>query len=557
MKRTLTASARALGEIFGSGRRYRIPFFQRPYAWSSEEAGALLSDIKSAQADAADRLDETPPYFLGSMVLVSAVGDDRWMMVDGQQRLTTLTMMLSVLRDLDEDGEERLGRFVLAPDDAGRGPQASVLSPRPLDLEYFYENFQRPGATQQISEETRVDNDAQAMMLEVALNIRADLEKMRAPARIWLAEFILRCCTMVEVSAPYEDQAYKVFMVMNARGKDLRDNDLLKAEVLGHIAPQRQGLFGNQWERLEADLGAANFVQLFKHIRMIHRPGRSTKTTAVEIREALNPAQDPEGFITHELVPKGKIMRELLEETIVRGGPLGAKAGTLLRSLKRLNNNDWASLAIAYFAQDRRRGDEAIAFLEALERQAYIIFLQAGDDNMRLARYRKPLQAILDNASTEEVVELLDITPYDKMMARHVLDGAIYKKERIRQAVLLRIDERLSGVGARYEPGEVTVEHVLPRNPPPQSDWHKCFPNAKSRRALVDRLGNLALLSKRKNSEAGNLEFDRKKVEYFVKDGVTPFAITTQILAEPVWNTEVVERRQKQLFKLACEIWKI
>ena len=78
-----------------------------------------------------------------------------------------------------------------------------------------------------------------------------------------------------------------------------------------------------------------------------------------------------------------------------------------------------------------------------------------------------------------------------------------------------------------------------------KSDWKWSF------------VGNLALLSRRKNSDAGNLDFDRKKEEYFSKNGVTPFAITTQILAEKVWTPEVVERRQKALFKVACEIWKV
>lgn len=86
----------------------------------------------------------------------------------------------------------------------------------------------------------------------------------------------------------------------------------------------------------------------------------------------------------------------------------------------------------------------------------------------------------------------------------------------------------------------------------------KWWPEPQQRARWQHRLGNLALLSRAKNERASNLEFALKKTTYFSgKDGVSPFAITTQILQETEWTPKVVERRQKELLAHLRKLWRL
>ena len=103
----------------------------------------------------------------------------------------------------------------------------------------------------------------------------------------------------------------------------------------------------------------------------------------------------------------------------------------------------------------------------------------------------------------------------------------------------------------------MTIEHVLPQNPPPESRWRNWFTDDAERDRQVHRLANLVLLSFRRNSRASNLDFDRKKREYFQKDGATSFALTTQVVNESEWTPAVLERRQRDLVKKLEVEWRL
>jgi len=139
-----------------------------------------------------------------------------------------------------------------------------------------------------------------------------------------------------------------------------------------------------------------------------------------------------------------------------------------------------------------------------------------------------------------------------------VLDGDVYELiPRLRSYILLRLDSALSGGGATYEYDLITVEHVLPQNPEPKSQWETWFPDPTLRAGVVHRLGNLALLTRKKNSSARNFEFDKKKTSYFTKGGVSPFAITTQVVKEKEWTPALVERRQGELLDKLKTVWRL
>ena len=98
MSKTLEAHDRLIREIFEGSYQFEIPDYQRPYAWTTEQAGELFDDLISAMQDA--RVSgATSQYFLGSIVLIKNDREPKSSVVDGQQRLSTLTMLFAVLRE--------------------------------------------------------------------------------------------------------------------------------------------------------------------------------------------------------------------------------------------------------------------------------------------------------------------------------------------------------------------------------------------------------------------------------------------------------------------------
>jgi uncharacterized protein with ParB-like and HNH nuclease domain len=111
MPEIIKASERNIDSVFCNDHLFEIPVFQRPYAWTKDQVDDLLDDLLFAM-----RRDEDEPYFLGNIVLIKS-NDPNSKVVDGQQRLTTLTMLLCVLRELEEDGnvKSELDAYIRQP----------------------------------------------------------------------------------------------------------------------------------------------------------------------------------------------------------------------------------------------------------------------------------------------------------------------------------------------------------------------------------------------------------------------------------------------------------
>src|SRR3954466_13637593 len=103
IRHTIEASEKPVLDIFCDKFIFRIPSYQRPYAWTTEQTSELLEDLSAACSDASNGdISNASPYFLGSIVLIKNAQSAQADVVDGQQRLTTLTILLGVLRDLSE-----------------------------------------------------------------------------------------------------------------------------------------------------------------------------------------------------------------------------------------------------------------------------------------------------------------------------------------------------------------------------------------------------------------------------------------------------------------------
>lgn len=139
-----------------------------------------------------------------------------------------------------------------------------------------------------------------------------------------------------------------------------------------------------------------------------------------------------------------------------------------------------------------------------------------------------------------------------------LLDGDLYLSTRVRRYVLLRLDEILSAAdGPVFQHKLITIEHVLPQNPEPESAWCEKFTPAQ-RAEWTHRLANLVLLNRTKNPEAARLAFGKKKEKYFGgPSGVATFALTVQVLSKGDWTPDLLKNRQTALLNRLIAEWKL
>jgi hypothetical protein len=155
--------------------------------------------------------------------------------------------------------------------------------------------------------------------------------------------------------------------------------------------------------------------------------------------------------------------------------------------------------------------------------------------------------------------EPLQLTDAEKTETLAVLNGELYGKlpTRVLTVVLKRLDQLLSNQNATYS-GDASIEHVLPQNPAAGSEWLAWIPADMARAHWVHRLGNLVLLSRHKNSEAQNYDFDKKKKKYFAgRSGVINFALTTQVTTHAVWDAQTLQSRHDELLGRLAAHWRL
>ncbi|KRW68302.1 hypothetical protein AO741_20690 [Pseudomonas sp. TTU2014-105ASC] len=559
----IEAAHKKVAEAFSKEYAFTIPAYQRPYAWEKTQAEELLADLKDAMAQdsAAGGF-----YFLGSIVLVKAHGSPASRVVDGQQRLTTLTILFSVIRDLTTDAEKKAQRerYIkqVANEDEGI-PEALRLQLRQKDQGFFEKHIQTRGATDQLPSLDGL-TDAKARIVENAKLIRDRLEAMGEEGRAELLRFLLQNCYLVVVEVPSDTAARRIFTVLNARGLDLSATDILKADLLERAGADKESFLSQRWEEVETALGRDRFSALFTHIRMIYE--RDKPRSALESGFPVHVPvfrDNPVGFIDAVLEPYADALMLAMDDQKLRKR-FGAKGADLVRSLERLDNRDWLPPLLLCLRQNNGGADiDVPEFVFRLERLAYFLFLTRADVNARMSRYADVLDDL--DPPAEPRVRLthrerstgLAIEQAEAAMLFDALDGNVYLVSKVVKPLLLRLEQASTDGSANYDYPVISVEHVCPQTIAPGSQWAQWFHDADDHAAWVHSLANLVLLNSRKNSAAQNYDFDKKKTKYFASGDTCAFTLTNEVRSYSQWTLTELKVRRVELFERLAKAWRL
>lgn len=557
-----------VGDILGKGSfSFEVPTFQRPYSWSSYQAGDLLDDFLSFLEDDTTEVKDLAPYFLGSIVLIKGTADPHSQLVDGQQRLTTLTILLSVLRELcPDDIASDLTNHLYQPENRLLGlPAKYRLTIQEPANQFLIKYVQNEDGLQKLESKKNILNgtklDSQRYIAENALYFLAELRKLPEAKIQRLAKYIVTQCYMVVVSTSDLSSAYRIFTVLNDRGLPLSVADLLKADVLGAIdgSEGRRDDYGQKWADEENKLGRERFQNLFSHIRMVRRKTK-LRNMINEYRTYIRPHDEPEKFIDETLVPLSAAFDTVASKSYenYENVQKTEEVNETLQWLSKIEHADWIPPTILYLKNNENEAESILSFNKDLERLAAMLMMTRANVNRRIERYGRLISRIETQADLYSNDSPLQISEEEKSDVLDVLNGDIYNAHpQVRTYILLRLDSQLAEAGATYDHKRITVEHVLPQTPAKDSQWLKWFPDEQVRADYTHKLGNLVLLSRSQNAQAQNFDFDRKKNEYFLRGKQANFVLTNELRNHDDWTPEVIDENQRKRIATLSTLWRL
>jgi hypothetical protein len=560
MPKMLAAKEEPLSRIFSRDYVFKIPGYQRPYAWTTEQARDLFEDLTGFMNANPVPVNDMPPYFLGSIVLIKGEASPNAEVVDGQQRLTTLTLLLSAIRaTMDPVRAGNLTSLIYEKGNDVLGTQDHYrLSLRDRDRIFFQQYVQHEGGFQQLIKMNDVLLDSQNNLRVNGRYFADSLRTLSSDETFHLAQLIATRCFLVVVATPDLDSAYRIFSVLNSRGLDLAATDILKAEIIGEVTDTQREIYTAKWEDIEEELGRDSFSDLFSHIRMVYRKAKPQGTLLKEFHDHVREISKPATFIDEVLVPMAAAYGQITDAayTSTEGAEL---VNEHLRWLNRLEFADWVPPALAFMTRLGNDPTRMQSFFADLERLAYSMLVRKAGINDRIERFAMLTRSIEGGDNLCADGSPLQLSPTEKFATYQALDGPIYLTlaARARTTLLVRLDKLISGGGASYDYPTITVEHVLPQNPAAESQWLQWFPDPGVRTNWTHRLGNLALLTRKKNSAASNYDFSTKKTAYFARGGVSPFVLTTQVLGKTEWTPAIVKDRHDELLARLESEWRL
>ena len=555
---------------------YRIPEYQRPYVWENDQVTELLDDIFQALTT-----NPESQYFLGSMVLQKNLKEDgstkyeEYDLLDGQQRVTTLFLITAVIRDLSTEKtlkktcEETIFQQENSFDNIPE--RLRIVFDIREQVKRFVSEFVKidGGTTREDELKLKITNDSENIsiknMAKAILTIR---EYFKNAELNQFFKYLRSNVLMIYVAASELEDAFRLFTVMNNRGIKLRNSDILKADNLGSIEENSKRMdYGKRWEETESYFGE-DFDSFLAHLRTILVKRKAAFSLLKEFEDNIyNPKEydrntktfsklQPlllKGEETFKFIDKYKSYYEQIFDNENFELSNDYELYNRLQLMQKGFEADlWIAPLLRYY--DKFKTNEILLFVRMLENKFANDWLVGLTPTERIENMNKLIQTI-DEVSTPFGLFSTDALKLDNEHLIEILSGNIYGKRAARY-ILLKIDLMYHGNTTKMDmPTVISIEHILPQTPKDESQWMQLF-TEQQRIEWTNRLGNLVLISRRKNSSQGNRDYDEKKSKYF-KNNVELFSNSVRIYNQyQNWtfedlaknHTEVLEKIKQGFF---------
>ncbi|MFT9396957.1 MAG: DUF4268 domain-containing protein [Bifidobacterium psychraerophilum] len=572
--------------ITNTSQRFIVPVYQRPYSWDDEQCQQLWEDVLSIGRRAEGK------HFTGSVVWIqdgtmSAAGVNAVLLIDGQQRITTLTLLLVALADYARehaasdrrsDSESELHfsceeivatGFLVSPFKKGEDHYRLTLSQGDrATMRSIVDHLENPEVSIVEGSHRLIEN----------LNwFRNHLRNLADPNEIWDG---IQRLEVVSISlAQGQDNPQLIFESMNSTGKDLSTSDLVRNYVLMGLPVERQNeLYQNHWRKIEETLGADSYDQVFDEF----------------LRDWLTVVTAPAPLVSRDLYrvfktyvetngyDKDDNVIDLLVEIrrfagyyacIMQGAEEDAGLKHILDRMRALDVSVVNPLLMTMYEHHRQKAFPRGDFISMLRTVESYLLRRAVCDvpSNSLNKYFLSVIARLndvfdsEDGNYREALEALLLS--ESGTARRIPDDREFKQALLTRDcyAFRRSNYLLAGLENGKHPkdpidfsaGTYTIEHIMPQNALAHGEWKQMLGDDYQTvfDQNINRLGNLTLTAY--NSELSDGSFAQKKERAIGGYRNEYLSLSSELHDASIWNEQAIASRTERLAREALSVWRM
>lgn len=548
-------------DLIGNGKKYRVPAFQRDYAWEEEQWEDLWNDIIELR-DAPGTF-----HYMGALVL-EATSDREFQIIDGQQRVATLSLLaLAVIRGLsalpgDEvvrqaNGDRAMqlrNRFIGEKDPASL-QESSKLFLNDTD-DGFYQDYlvqlRAPQNLRALPKSNRLLWQCFEWFLKRVTDLGLDGEGL---ARL-LSDTVARQLLFIQITVEDDLSAYTVFETLNARGLELSSTDLLKNYLFSRVKAQADlAALQRRWRQLIGTVKHERFPEFLRYHLLCRFPQVRKQRLFKTVRDQVQTAADV--FTLVEALEARADLFAALDDSAHEYWLDLPAAKPHVRDLALFGVRQHTPLVFA--AWERLSRDDFVRVLKLLCVLSFRYTVVGGLNTNELEpAYHTAAKGLLDGVITRPAGvfdSLRGILVDDERFVRDFASKEIDthgRRKRLVKYVLCKLESDASGVNRDWETDPATIEHVLPENP--SAAWDEAFAPERQK-DFTYRLGNLLLLEASINRACHNAEFAHKVPLYAGSNYRTTLDLAASGTSE--WTPATVHARQAQMAQRAAHVWRV
>lgn len=557
----LNTETPSLENLFASDKTYIVPKYQRNYSWNEEQWEDLWLDIEELQ-------NSTHPHFMGSIVLQEIESKNKVDIIDGQQRLTTLTILIvAVLHNIEElvksgkDTEFNKERIEIFEKKylGYKNPTTLNIVPK-LSLNHTNNNFFthyivkriEPSAAQLRNE----DSSNQLMFKAFEFFKKKIKERIVSDNGEEFAEYIGNIGSQlkfIQIAVQNELDAYTLFETLNARGVELTSADLLKNYLFNLLKSNENEikLADNKWKEINSKIPTKDLPDYFRcvmnsEIELV-RKNKLFKRFKEHIKDIKSAAR-----FLDRLYTSASLYLALQNSNDAIWGNFG-NSQTIKKYIKILDLFKVKIpmvLLLVSLETFEKQEDKFVKILRACTILAIRYSITHTRTNILEISYNKIACEIFKNKNNIKIKEILkqlenvnvSDDAFKDAFVKYTKKATSGNDAKIVKFLLVSIENHLSG--ANYNDEQVTIEHILPKSK--ERGYNKSD--------IIHRLGNYTLLSESDNQTLKNVDYD-KKIERYKN---SKFKLTQHIAnTYQKWDINSINGFQKYLATQALALWKI
>lgn len=544
---------------------YQIPRYQRPYSWRNDQLERLWEDLTEA-------FEESEYYFLGSIITAKPEGGGDYLdIVDGQQRLTTLQILICVYRDLfpninassDDTKAVDINILKTAIKYNDKFQRLRLMTHSHHESDFFdliIDEGKSINHKKPTKKSINIEEEPRFRFINTALFFKEKLEDLGEESSGNLLTYLFNKVKVIRIDCHSVSFAIKLFQVLNDRGLDLSNSDLIKSFLIGQIQKiyqsdpglrkQKEDQFMDDWKKCEqiaidTEESLNDLFVLYEYYLLAENPKKSLSDELIKKFENLDPNHTIKDFL--------KFIKLYKEHVYLREDELMYSFWYLRWSMY------WRSIVLTALKVEYAQYD---LFLPIFRRFYYLNWIagftltkikQISFNLISWIQEGKPLSFI--QQKLEEHLEKNGVIK----KAIDNLSGEIYFESWCKPLFYLLEYNQLDTPS--YLPiGEksIQLEHILPQAYKEKAGWSE-YHESEEVENWINTGGNLTLLSGSKNIDAKNHPF-KDKIESYDGTGyykgsdkkITSFRITQRIVNDynsnkfnKKWSPEAITDRWK------------